>query len=336
MKAFRRFTAVVIVMMAIIFAAGHAMAEEITVYTARKIGLLKPVLMAYTRETGVEVKYINGEADELIERLRTEGENTKADLLLTVDGASLWQAAQNGLLHPVESDELRRRVPVNFRDSHDRWFGISKRARTIVYSTERVKPEELSTYEDLANPKWKGRLCLRTARKVYNQSLVAMMIAQDGISETEQVIKGWVDNLAVLPFKNDNLVMSAIKAGRCDLGLVNTYYYGRIIRRQSGQHLALFWPNQKRGGVHMDISGIGVVRHARNKEGAVRFIHWLAGDKAQRLFADTNMEYPVNPSVKPNDEVLAWGSFRHCDVDISKSGEFRQEAVSLMERVGYR
>lgn len=336
MKMSGRVAIVALILLSMFFTVVEAMAEEITVYTARRIELLKPVLTAYTRETGVKVRYITGEADELIKRLRSEGENTKADLLLTVDGGSLWRAAQEGLLKPSGSAELRQRVPLSFRDSHDRWFGISKRARTIVYSTERVNPRDLSTYEDLAAPRWKGRLCLRTARKVYNKSLVAMMIAQDGIEEAERVIKGWVGNLAVSPFKSDKQVMSAIKAGRCDVGLVNTYYFGRISGRQSGQNLALFWPNQDGGGVHMDISGIGVVRHASNSKGAERFILWLTGKKAQRLFADSNLEYPVNPSVKPNDKVLSWGSFNHSVVDIAKSGEFRLEAVKLMERAGYR
>ena len=316
--------------------ASQSVAEEITVYTARSLSLIKPVLTAYTKETGVKVKVVTGTAGELLSRIKSEGKETWADLLLTVDAGSLWLAERDGLLQPVHDKGIKKHIPSHFRDPDDMWFGISMRARTIVYSTERVKPSELSTYRDLASPKWKGRLCLRTSGKVYNKSLIAMLISRHGARKAERIVKGWVDNLAVVPFKRDSHVMSAIKAGTCDLGLINTYYFGRLQRRGKDNSIALFWANQKDSGTHVDISGAAVTRYAPNKAGAVKFLKWLTGRNAQSFYANGNMEYPVNPEVKAHKDVLAWGEFKHCSENLSVSGELRQQAEELIKRAGYR
>lgn len=317
-------------------ALAPARAEEVVVYSARNEQLIKPVFDAYTRATGVQVKFITDKEGPLLARLKAEGANTPADLLLTVDAGNLWQAAQEGVLQAVDSPVLERNIPASLRDPGKRWFGLSVRARTIVYNPARVRPEELATYEDLANPKWKGRLCLRTSKKVYNQSLVAMMIAEHGEAKTEQIVRGWVANLATDPFPDDTKMMEAIAAGQCDVGIGNTYYYGRLMQKKPGLPLGLFWANQQGSGVHVNISGAGVTRFARNRTGAIRLLEWLSSPDAQNLFADVNLEYPVSPAVKPDPVVAAWGTFKRNPINVAKAGELQAAAVKLMDRAGYR
>jgi iron(III) transport system substrate-binding protein len=210
----------------------------------------------------------------------------------------------------------------------------------LVYNPNKVKPGELSTYEDLASPKWKGRLCLRTSKKVYNQSLVAMMIHEYGEDKTEAMVRGWVANLATSPFPDDTKAMEAVAAGQCDVTLVNTYYYGRLLEKSPNLPLAIFWPNQnlknKSAGVHVNISGAGVTRHAKNPAGAQRLIEWLSSEKAQNLFADVNLEYPVNPRVKADAKVAAWGGFKQNLVNVKEAGSLQAKAVKLMDRAGYK
>ncbi len=315
-------------------------AAEVVVYSARNEQLIKPMFDAYTQETGVKVKFITDKEGPLLTRLKAEGRNTPADLLLTVDAGNLWHAVRQDLLRPVESRVLRDNIPAHLRDPKNRWVGLSVRARTMVYNPRKVKPGELSTYEDLASAKWKGRLCLRTSKKVYNQSMVAMMIHAYGEQKTESIVRGWVDNLAAPPFPDDTKAMEAVAAGLCDVTLVNTYYYGRLMKKQPNLSLAIFWPNQDdksvASGVHVNVSGAGVTRHAKHPQEAIRLLEWLSSDKAQHLFADVNLEYPANPGVKADPEVAAWGSFRHNLMNVSKEGELQIQAVMLMDRAGYK
>lgn len=315
--------------------AGSA-SDEIVVYTARKEHLVKPLFDAYTEKTGVNIKYITDKAAPLLARLQAEGENSPADMLITVDAGNLWQAAEKGVLAPVKSEILEQNIPTHLRDPEGRWFGLSVRARTIVYATDRVKKSELSSYENLADPVWKGRLCLRTSKKVYNQSLVAMMIAEKGEKETESVVKGWVNNLAAAPFSNDTKVMKAIAAGQCDVGIVNTYYYGRLMKKEKNLKLALFWPNQDSRGVHINISGAGVTTNANNREQAIKLLEWLSGTEAQTIFASLNMEYPANQAINADSTVVAWGEFKQDRLNVAKAGELQTSAVMLMDRAGYK
>ncbi|HCX34734.1 MAG TPA: Fe(3+) ABC transporter substrate-binding protein [Rhodocyclaceae bacterium] len=321
-------------------AALPASAEEVVVYSARNEQLIKPLFDAYTRDTGVRIKFITDKEGPLMARLKAEGRNTLGDMLLTVDAGNLWEASEEGLLRPITSKVLEANVPAHLRDPDHEWFGLSVRARTIVYNTGRVKPAELSTYEDLASPKWKGRLCLRTSKKVYNQSLVAMMITEYGEGKTEDMVRGWVGNLATSPFPDDTSAMEAVAAGQCDVTLVNTYYFGRLMRKKPGLRLAIFWPNQnlnnKASGVHVNVSGAGVTRHARNPAGAQKLIEWLSSGKAQNLFADVNLEYPVNPKVAPDKTVAAWGSYRQNLINVKEAGSLQAKAVKLMDRAGYK
>jgi iron(III) transport system substrate-binding protein len=326
--------------LALLFVALPALAEEVVVYSARNEQLIKPLFDAYTRDTGVQVKFITDKEGPLMVRLKAEGRNTPADMLLTVDAGNLWQASEEGLLRPIQSKTLEANVPAHLRDPGNEWFGLSVRARTLVYNTGKVKPADLSTYEDLASPKWKGRLCLRTSKKVYNQSLVAMMIHEYGEEKAEDIVRGWVGNLATSPFPDDTKAMEAVAAGQCDATLVNTYYFGRLVEKKPNLPLAIFWPNQnlknKAAGVHVNISGAGVTRHARNPAGAQKLIEWLSSDKAQNLFADVNMEYPVNPKVAPDKTVAAWGSFRQSLINVKEAGSLQTKAVRLMDRAGYK
>ncbi len=311
-------------------------AGEVVVYSARNEQLIKPMFDAFTKETGIAVKFVTDKEGPLMQRLKAEGANTPADVLITVDAGNLWEAANEDLLRPVNSKVLEKNIPAHLRDPQNRWFGLSVRARTIAYNTQKVKPADLSTYEDLAGPKWKGRLCLRTSKKVYNQSLVGMLIAQHGEAESEKIVRGWVANLATDPFSDDTKTLEAIAAGQCDVGLVNTYYYGRLMKKDPKLPLALFWPNQSGSGVHVNVSGAGVTKHAKHKAEAVKLLEFLSSSDAQNLFADVNMEYPANPAVKPDPAVAAWGSFKQNPINVAKAGENQAAAVKLMDRAGYR
>ncbi|HSD60621.1 MAG TPA: extracellular solute-binding protein, partial [Burkholderiales bacterium] len=225
----RRFCLLALFLVALVPAPPALADQEVVVYSARIEQLIKPMFDAYTKETGIKVKFVTDKEGALRQRLKAEGANTPADILITVDAGNLWEAENEGLLQPVDSKVLAKNVPPHLKDPKNEWFGLSVRARTIVYNTQKVKPAELSTYEDLANPKWKGRLCLRTSKKVYNQSLVAMMIAEHGEAKTEQIVRGWVANLATSPFPDDTKAMEAVAAGQCDVTIVNTYYFGRLM-----------------------------------------------------------------------------------------------------------
>ena len=335
MNHLNRTAILLISMFCMIAYAGTAFSQELVVYSARNEHLIKPVFERYKKETGVTIKYITDKAPVLLQRIKAEGSSTPADLLITVDAGNLWHAAKEGVLQSVESEVLAANIPSHLRDLDNRWFGLSLRARTIVYSTERVKSKELTTYEDLANPEWKGRLVLRTSKKVYNQSLVAMLIKEHGENMTTEIVKGWVDNLAAPPFSNDTKTMESIIAGQGDVGIVNTYYFGRLAKEDPNIPIALFWPNQSTGGVHVNVSGAGVVAASKNKANAIAFLEWLSTESAQQIFADANMEYPVNPNVPINPTVAAWGSFKQSEINLANAGENQTAAIRLMDRVGY-
>jgi len=327
---------VIAVSLALLSCSTAAWSEEVVVYSARNEQLIKPLFDAYTKQTGVNVKFVTDKEGPLMERLKAEGANTSADVFITVDAGNLWQAANQGLLQAVNSPVLNANIPAHLRDPKNMWVGLSVRARTIFYNTQKVKPEELSSYEDLADAKWKGRLCLRTSKKVYNQSLTAMMIEEHGEPRTEQIIKGWVGNLATDVFPDDTKMLEAVGAGQCDVGIANTYYYGRLMDKNPKLPVAVYWANQKTKGVHVNVSGAGITRHAKNPAGAQKLIEWLSSDKAQNLFTDLDMEYPANPAIKPHAKLLAWGTFKQNLINVTKAGELQANAVKLMDRAGYK
>ncbi len=310
-------------------------ADEVVVYSSRIDELIKPVFDAYTQKTGVKVKFITDKEAPLMQRIKAEGENATADLLLTVDAGNLWQAEQMGILQPFTSKVIDANIPAQYRSSTHAWTGLSLRARTIAYSTDRVKPAELSTYEALAGKEWEGRLCLRTAKKVYNQSLTATLIETHGAEKTEEILKGWVNNLSTDVFSDDVAVLEAINAGQCDVGIVNTYYYGRLHKQKPDLAVKLFWPNQADRGVHVNLSGIGLTRYAPHPDAAKALVEWMTTPEAQTIFADVNQEFPANPSVKPSAEVAGWGSFVPDTLPVEVAGKRQAEAIRLMDRAGW-
>lgn len=332
----RRYLSAAIGAVTLCAAAPAALSAELVVYSARNEQLVKPLFDAYSEKTGGRIRFVTDKEGPLLARLKAEGVNTPADLLITVDAGNLWLAQQQGVLARVDSQTLRKNVPAHLRDPENHWFGLSIRARTIVYNTSRVKPQDLSTYENLGDAKWKGRLCLRTSKKVYNQSLVAMMIARAGEPKTEAVVKSWIANLATDVFPDDTKVMEAIAAGQCDVGIVNTYYFGRLIKKDPKLPLALYWPNQGDRGVHVNVSGAGVTAHAKHRDAAIKFLEWLSSDEAQGMFAGVNLEYPVNPNVRPDSIVAAWGNFKQDTINVSEAGRLQTQAVKLMDRAGYK
>ncbi|CAD5105830.1 extracellular solute-binding protein [Zestomonas carbonaria] len=310
-------------------------ADEVVVYSARIDELIKPVFDAYTAKTGVKVKFITDKEAPLLARLKAEGENTPADMLITVDAGNLWQAEQEGVLKPLDSSVIDANIPPQYRSSTDSWTGLSLRARTIFYSTERVKPEELSTYEALADKQWEGRLCLRTSKKVYNQSLTATLIENHGEAKAEEIVKGWVNNLATDVFADDTALLQAIDAGQCDVGITNTYYYGRLHKQQPNLKVKPFWPNQNDRGVHVNLAGAGVTKNAPHAEEAQKLLEWMTTPEAQEIFAGVNQEFPANPSVKPSAEVAAWGTFKADSIPVEVAGKRQAEAIKLMDRAGW-
>jgi iron(III) transport system substrate-binding protein len=281
------------------------------------------------------VKYFTAGEKELFERLQSEGANTPADVFMTVDVGNLWIAENAGLLQGFESEVIDQNIPHHLRAKDNDWVGLSVRARPIMYSTERVKASELSTYEALGDPKWNGKLCFRTSKKVYTQSLVAAMIKTLGEERTEGVVRRWITNQPRI-FDSDSKLLEAIAAGQCDVGVANTYYLARLVAKDPQFPVAVFWPNQGDRGVHVNISGAGVTKHAKHRDHAIKLIEFLSSPEAQNLFADANYEYPANPSVKPSTIITAWGDFKADTVDVAAAGELQAAAVKLMDRVGYK
>lgn len=317
------------------FAWGNG--KVVNVYSARIEMLIKPAFDAFTEETGIRVEYLTAKEAELIERLKAEGKYTETDVLITVDAGNLWLAKQADVLQPISSLVLDANIPNRLRSPTGHWYGLTVRARTIVHHKERVQPSELSTYAALGNPKWKDRLCLRTSKKVYNKSLVGTMIKSLGADKTREIVDGWVNNNAYIEAK-DSGVLKAIAAGKCDVGIVNTYYLGRELKKDPNFPVQLFWANQQAEGTHVNISGAGVTKHAKHKEEAIRLLEFLSSEKAQNLFADENMEYPANPKVAPSPLLAEWwgDTFKQDSVNVSAAGEYQAEAVKLMARARYR
>ena len=310
--------------------------SELTVYTSRQPQLIEPIVEQFTNETGIKVNLLSGNAQELMERIDIEGEDSPADIFMTVDAGVLWQAAERYILAKIDSEILNENIPAHLRDSKNEWFGLSKRARTIVFSSDQFKDNDFSTYEDLADPKWKGKLCLRTSKKVYNRSLIASMIDAYGFDKSKEVVSGWVSNLATEVFSNDTNALKAVSSGQCGVTIVNTYYLARLLDDPEYNNLSLFWANQSDRGVHVNISGAGVVKTSKNKKNAVLFLEYLSSNRAQDFYASANKEYPVLIGAKIDESIENWGSFSEHTINVSKLGSLQKEAVFLAQEVGYK
>jgi iron(III) transport system substrate-binding protein len=317
-------------------------AAEVNIYSARKEVLIKPLLEQFTAETQIEVNIVTGKADTLIKRLEVEGKNTPADILLTVDVARLIRAKDAGLFQSIDSDVLENVIPEYYRDPDKQWFGLSLRSRVMVYAPDRVKPEELISYDDLANKKWKNRLCVRSSSNVYNQSLVAAKIANEGLEKTEAWATGLVSNFARPPKGGDRDQIKAVAAGVCDVALVNNYYLAGMLESSQDDELAaankvkLFWPDQDGRGAHMNVSGAGILKPAKHKKEAIQLLEYLVSDKAQQWYADTNHEYSINPKIESSRVLKSWGKFKADKLNLSQLGKYNTEAVLLMDRVGWK
>ena len=313
-----------------------ASGDDITVYSSRKEHLIQPLFEQFTKQTGIEVNYLTGSGGDLIERLKLEGANTPADMFMTVDAGDLWYAGTQNIFQSVNTETIKSNIPSYLRDPKGLWTGLSVRARTIVYSTERVNPSQLSTYSNLASSNWNKKLCLRTSKKIYTKSLVASIIHNQGEEKASQVISGWVNNLAAVPNAKDSHVMNAIIAGQCDVGLVNTYYYGQLIEKTPDAPVKLFWANQETTGVHVNVSGAGVTKHASNPSGATQLLEWLSSAEAQAIYGSLNKEYPANQNIDSDEIVSSWGSFTQDKMNLSIAGILQADAVKLMQRLGYK
>jgi iron(III) transport system substrate-binding protein len=314
--------------------AATASAVELTVYSARHYGN-EAAFEAFTKQTGITLKLLNAGDGELFERLRAEGDRTPADVLITVDAGNLWNAARAGLLASVDSAELQASIPAHLRDPQNRWFGLTVRARTIMYNTQKVKPAELSTYAALGDPKWKGRLCLRNSSHVYNRSLLAAMIKKVGEPRVEEIVRGWVANQPTL-INGDTKILESIAAGQCDVGITNTYYLARILAKDASFPVKPFWPDQQGAGVHVNVSGAGVTTHAKHRAEAIKLIEFLSKPEAQASFASLSQEYPANPAVAPSPILASWGPFKMDDVNVASAGELQPAATKLADRAGYK
>ena len=320
----------------------QAQADEVNVYSARKEALILPLLKKFEAETGIGVNLVTAKADALLKRLESEGRSTPADLFITTDAGRLQRAKEAGVLQPIENSVLTSRIPENLRDRENYWFGLSQRARVIFYAKSRVNAAELSTYEALADDKWKQRICVRSSGNIYNQSLVASMIETQGSETTEAWAKGLVANFARKPAGGDTDQLRAAAAGLCDIAIANTYYYGRLVNsdkdedRQVAEKLAVFWPNQADRGAHVNVSGAGITRHAKHRQAAERLLEFLVSAEAQTWYAEVNNEYPVVADARTSAVLESFGDFRGDSLNLTRLGENNRAAVELMDRAGWR
>ena len=310
--------------------------KELTIYTSRQPQLLEPILEEFFKETGIKVNLLSGKAQELMERIDIEGESSEADIFMTVDAGVLWQATEREIFSNVESNILQNNIPEYLRDPNNQWFGLSKRARTIVYSNDQFSEDDFSSYEDLSDPKWKGKLCLRTSKKVYNRSLIASMIDYYGFEKAKEVVSGWVSNLATEVFSNDTNALKAVSSGQCGVTIVNTYYLARLLDDPKYSNLRLFWANQNDRGVHVNITGAGVVKTSKNKENSIMLLEYLSLQNAQNFYASSNKEYPVLSSAEVHESIKKWGKFSEDKINVSKLGILQKEAVFLAQEAGYK
>ena len=321
---------------------GLAQSGAINLYSSRHYDTDQALYDSFTKKTGLKVNLIESKGDELIERIKSEGANSPADVFITVDAGRLGRAEEAGILQPISSSTLNSKIPANLRSPKNLWFGFSKRARVIVYNKDKVKPSELSTYEDLATDKWKSKILIRSSNNIYNQSLIASLIEAHGMSDTENWAKGFVSNFARPPEGNDTAQIKGVAAGIGDIGIANSYYVGRLAKSDKAedkavvQKIGMFFPNQDGRGTHINISGGGVVKTAPNKEGAIKFLEHLASPEAQKIFSEGNNEYPVVEGVPIPSVLTTYGNFKSDAVNVAVYGKLNAEAIKLMDRVGWK
>ena len=323
-------------------AAPAAASGQVNIYSYREEALLRPLLDTFAAQTGIRASLVTVKEDALLERLKNEGANSPADVLMTVDAARLIAAKEAGLFQKADSPSLTALVPPQYRDPEGHWFAVSMRARPILYAKERVRAADLSTYEALADARWKGKVCIRSSSSAYNQSLIASLIAHHGIDRTKTWAKGLVANFARTPKGGDRDQILAVAAGECDIAIANTYYLAGMLKspdaaqRDAAKTVGVFWPNQGDRGAHVNVSGVGVAAHAKNRDNAIKLIEFLATDQAQRIFAEKIEEYGIRPTIEPSATLAAWGAFKADTLPLASLARHNAEAVKLADRVGWR
>lgn len=315
--------------------------EVLNLYSSRHYDTDEALYTGFTEKTGIEINRIEGDADALIERIKSEGANSPADVLITVDAGRIWRAEQAGLLHPVSSDTLNSAIPDNLRHPDGLWYGFSSRARVIYYDKADVQPGEISSYEDLADPKWKGRICIRSSSNIYQQSLLSSIIAANGEDGARKWAEAVNANLARKPAGGDTDQIKAVGAGECDVAVGNTYYFVRLMKSPENKELVdkigVVFPNQDDRGTHVNISAAGVLKNAPHKDAAVKFLEYLASPEAQRYFADGNNEYPVVDSVEPNSTLKSLGTdFKIDPLNVAVYGQNQPQAQKIYDSVGWQ
>ena len=298
----------------------------------------------FTKLTGIKVNVTKANADELIQRLKNEGEKTEADLFITVDVGKLWQAGDMGLLQKINGEIINPNINPSLLDKNNYWVPVTYRSRILVYSNERVDKSELSTYEDLASDKWKDRILVRSSSNSYNQALMSSLVANLGIEETQKWSAAIVKNFARNPKGNDRDQVKAIAAGQGDVAIVNSYYIGLLLSSQNeeelnaGKSVSVFFPNQgeNQRGAHINVSGIALTKNSKNKENAIKLIKYLQTDDAQKTYVNNTYEYSVNPSISPNEIVQSWGDFKMDDLDLNLLGSERDEAIRIFDKSGWK
>ena len=333
---------IIIALVSLITACNQGASNEINLYSARKEALMQPLLDAFTKQTDITVNIISSKADALLTRIESEGINSPADVLLTTDAGRLHRAKAAGIFTPISSEILNNNIPDNYRDQDNHWFGLSLRARPIML-TEAAPQTKIARYEDLANPALKGQICIRSSGNIYNQSLVASMIDAHGTADTEAWAKGMVSNFARSPQGGDRDQIRAAAAGQCSIVIANTYYLANMLSNKdkandyaAASKMNVVWPNQADRGAHVNISGAGVLKTAKNKVNAIKFIEFLASDEAQEIYANVNFEYPVKAGVKLNPTLTSWGKFKADPLTLNKLGLNNAAAVKLMDRVEWK
>ena len=340
-----RFRRCIAIAVASVGLASAAVAQQpvLNLYTARHYQTDEALYENFTKQTGVRINRIEGGEDALFERIKAEGANGPADVFITVDVGRIWKADQAGIFAPVKSPLLESRIPAAYRDPQGKWFGFSARARVIAYNRNMVKPGEIRSYEDLADPKWKGRICVRSSSHPYQLSLMASMVSNLGEAKAAEWLQGFTANLARAPKGGDTDQLKSVAAGECAIALSNQYYYVRLMRSEKPEDkaivdkVAILWPNQENRGVSMNISGGGMLVNAPHKEAAVKFLEYLASDEAQAYFANGNNEWPVVPGVKIDNPALeSLGKFRADPVNVAELGKNQPTAQKLADRAGYK
>lgn len=309
---------------------------DLQVYSARHYGS-EDVFKQFTQETGITVDFLGGDNAELLQRIKAEGADSPADVYMTVDAGNLWDAANQGLLAPIDSAALDREIPAEYRDPQNRWFGLVLRARTVLYNPDKVNPSEFDpkdTYAGLADPKWKGKLCMRDESEAYQVALVAQLITLYGHDKALDIVKGWVANdVQIMP--NDVQLIDSVDAGTCDVALINHYYLARELQDHPDLNVKLYWASQQGAGTMVNISGAGVVATSDNKAQAQELIEWLAARNGQTAMMEGNHEYPVNPDVHPDSVAASFGPFKRAKLDAQALGEQEAAAVAILDQAGY-